>query len=239
MPSHAHSQGAVEAHPSPEIAYDDQYDEEGGRSPAEARTSADVMDDEDEYNAVEQDNENTDGMRVDTRQWQGDNESADAAAAKEKGRSKPSPARPPRSKSAARPTQRTSSARRSGGATRPRRGTPRSPKGGPNKRNAKMSEEEDEWRAFEEWKRKEEEQRALIKNTRKRQEVALKEEEGERERVSSALRYSFCRPNISGRKAAPAEPKASVGSEPRHLTQTKLAFGVGFLVWYACSSALQ
>ena len=102
----------------------------------------------------------------------------------------------------------------------------------------KMSEEEDEWRAFKEWKRKEGEQQALIKNTRKRQEVALREAEGERERVSSALRYSFCRPNISGHKAALAEPKALVESELRHLTPTMLAFVVGFLVWYACSSAL-
>ena len=187
-----------EAHPSPKIVDGDQYDEDGGRSPAEARTPPDVVDDDgyDEggYDVDEQGNAEMDGMRVDRRQWQGDNESADAAATKEKGRSKPSPVRPPRSKSAARPTQRTSSARRSGSVARPRRGTTRSPKDGPNKRNAKTSEEENEWRAFEEWKRKEGEQRALIKNMRKRQEVALREAEGERERVSSALRYSFVAP---------------------------------------------
>lgn len=42
----------------------------------------------------------------------------------------------------------------------------------------------DEKKAFEEWKKKEEEQWALIKNMRKRQEAALREAEGERERVS-------------------------------------------------------
>ena len=43
---------------------------------------------------------------------------------------------------------------------------------------------DDERKAFEEWKKKEEEQWALIKNMKKRQEVALREAEGERERVS-------------------------------------------------------
>jgi hypothetical protein len=42
----------------------------------------------------------------------------------------------------------------------------------------------DKKKAFEEWKKKEEEQWALIKNMRKRQEAALREAEGERERVS-------------------------------------------------------
>jgi hypothetical protein len=50
----------------------------------------------------------------------------------------------------------------------------------------------DERRAFEEWKKKEEEQWALIKNMKKRQEVALREAEGERERVS-CLRVHYCR----------------------------------------------
>jgi hypothetical protein len=50
----------------------------------------------------------------------------------------------------------------------------------------------DERKAFEEWKKKEEEQWALIKNMKKRQEVALREAEGERERVS-CLRVHYCR----------------------------------------------
>ena len=57
---------------------------------------------------------------------------------------------------------------------------------------------DDERKAFEEWKKKEEEQWALIKNMRKRQEVALREAEGERERVSESrlpfapLKNVFC-----------------------------------------------
>jgi hypothetical protein len=50
---------------------------------------------------------------------------------------------------------------------------------------------DDERRAFEEWKKKEEEQWALIKKMKKRQEVALREAEGERERVS-CLRVLYC-----------------------------------------------
>jgi hypothetical protein len=46
---------------------------------------------------------------------------------------------------------------------------------------ASLSVNEDKRKAFEEWKKKEEE---LIKNMRRRQEVALREVEGERERVS-------------------------------------------------------
>ena len=45
----------------------------------------------------------------------------------------------------------------------------------------------DEKKAFEEWKKKEAEQWALIKNMRKRQETALREAEGERERVSCRI----------------------------------------------------
>jgi hypothetical protein len=48
-----------------------------------------------------------------------------------------------------------------------------------------LSVNDDERMAFEEWKKKEEEQWALIKNMRRRQEVALREAEGERERVSA------------------------------------------------------
>jgi hypothetical protein len=44
-----------------------------------------------------------------------------------------------------------------------------------------------EKKAFEEWKKKEAEQWALIKNMRKRQETALREAEGERERVSCRI----------------------------------------------------
>lgn len=49
----------------------------------------------------------------------------------------------------------------------------------------------DEKKAFEDWKKKEEEQWALIKNMRKRQEAALREAEGERERVSCCFGSSL------------------------------------------------
>lgn len=49
----------------------------------------------------------------------------------------------------------------------------------------------DEKRALEEWKKKEAEQWALIKNMRKRQEAALREAEGERERVSFHIGFLF------------------------------------------------
>ena len=49
----------------------------------------------------------------------------------------------------------------------------------------------DEKWAFEEWKKKEAEQWALIKNMRKRQEAALREAEGERERVSCIIGINF------------------------------------------------
>lgn len=50
-------------------------------------------------------------------------------------------------------------------------------------RNAKTLNGGDEKEGFEEWKRKEEEQWSLIKNMRKRQEAALREAEGELQRV--------------------------------------------------------
>ena len=71
------------------------------------------------------------------------------------------------------PRQRATTSRSSSAAKR-RRG----------KQGASNSSEDDDKRAFEEWKKKEEEQWALIKNMRKRQEAALREAEGERERVS-------------------------------------------------------
>ena len=49
---------------------------------------------------------------------------------------------------------------------------------------------DDKW-AFDEWKKKEADQWALIKNMRKRQEAALREAEGERERVSCNIRIDF------------------------------------------------
>ncbi|KAL3792630.1 hypothetical protein ACHAW5_010456 [Stephanodiscus triporus] len=48
-----------------------------------------------------------------------------------------------------------------------------------------LSVNDDERMAFEEWKKKEEGQWALIKNMRRRQEVALREAEGERERAKA------------------------------------------------------
>jgi hypothetical protein len=52
----------------------------------------------------------------------------------------------------------------------------------------KRSTAKDTDKAFEDWKKKESEEWAIIKNMRRRQEVALREAEGERERVC----HSFC-----------------------------------------------
>ena len=81
----------------------------------------------------------------------------------------------------------TSSQRRSRSVSRPKTAasTPvkssTSPKRSTKSKNEKTSDE----KAFEDWKKKEGEEWALIKNMRKRQEAALREAEGERERVST------------------------------------------------------
>lgn len=67
--------------------------------------------------------------------------------------------------------------------SRPRKGTPKGNTSLSPKRITQSQAEADK-KAFDDWKKKEEEQWALIKNMRKRQEAALREAEGERERVS-------------------------------------------------------
>ena len=74
-----------------------------------------------------------------------------------------------------RPRTSASSANRSGG--------PRANSAAKRRNNS--SEEVDDKKAFEDWKKKEEEQWALVKNMRRRQEAALREAEGERERAKA------------------------------------------------------
>mmetsp|Transcript_6311 Transcript_6311/g.13730 ORF Transcript_6311/g.13730 Transcript_6311/m.13730 type:complete len:1464 (+) Transcript_6311:110-4501(+) len=163
------------------------------QSPAKTRSSAEIVDEnessvvEEYYVAEEYDDDDMEHDCIEGREWQ-DNNNVPDIAVEEKGKLKPSTVKPPRSKPATRPTQQTSTARRSGSAAKLRVGTQRrNPKGSSSKHGAKSksSSDEDDKKAFEEWKRKEEEQWALIKNMRKRQEAALREAEGERERAKA------------------------------------------------------
>mmetsp|Transcript_8801 Transcript_8801/g.19739 ORF Transcript_8801/g.19739 Transcript_8801/m.19739 type:complete len:1482 (-) Transcript_8801:451-4896(-) len=77
------------------------------------------------------------------------------------------------------PRPRTSSTTRSSSAAKRRHN------GKQTTRSSSNDDEITDKKAFEEWKRKEEEQWALIKNMRRRQEAALREAEGERERAKA------------------------------------------------------
>eukprot|EP00804_Cyclotella_cryptica_P020578 CCRYP_003421-RB/>CCRYP_003421-RB protein AED:0.29 eAED:0.29 QI:384/1/1/1/1/1/3/1153/1159 len=80
----------------------------------------------------------------------------------------------------------TSSQRRPRSASRPQttQSKPAARSPSPKRSNVKDTKSNDEM-AFEDWKRREGEEWALIKNMRKRQEAALREAEGERERAKA------------------------------------------------------
>ena len=180
--------------------------EEEEITPSHARRSAarrnapsvESIDDDDEYNIAEEYDMDMDDVCVQGIELQV-NENMDTQVSEQQ---KSKSNKPPRSKSATRP-QRISLAQRSGGsaakqlrggndanATTNRSGSAAKQRLGSNstlgrsKSKSSLDADIDDKKAFDEWKRKEGEQWALIKNMRRRQEAALREAEGERERVS-------------------------------------------------------
>ena len=91
----------------------------------------------------------------------------------------------PRASSAAKQSRNGTTPSASRRSPPPRQGTNRTSKAKSSKNKNNADNNDNDKLAFEEWKRKEEEQWALIKNMRRRQETALREAEGERERAKA------------------------------------------------------